>query len=38
MGGKALNGKRIPVLEAHALFEKLLLENDLGCKADKILL
>jgi len=38
MGGKALNGKRIPVLEAYALFEKMLLENDLGCKADKILL
>ena len=38
MGGKALNGKRIPALEAIALFEKMLLENDLGCKADKILL
>lgn len=38
MGGKALNGKRIPLLEAHALFEKMLLENDLGCKAEKILL
>ena len=38
MGGKALNGKRIPVLEAYALFEKMLLANDLGCKAEKILL
>ena len=38
MGGKALNGKRITSLEAHALFEKLVLENDLGSKADRILL
>jgi DNA polymerase (family 10) len=38
MGGKALNGKRITSLEACGLFEKLLLENDLGCKAEKILL
>lgn len=38
MGGKALNGKRIPLLEANKLFENILLENDLGCKAEKILL
>ena len=38
MGGKALNGKRITSLEACGLFERLLLENDLGCKAEKILL
>lgn len=38
MGGKALGGKTISALEAHALFEKILLENDLGCKAEKILL
>jgi DNA polymerase (family 10) len=38
MGGKALNGRRIPVLEATALFEKMLLENDLGRKTDKMLL
>lgn len=38
MGGKALNGKRITSLEACGLFERLVLENDLGCKADKILL
>ena len=38
MGGKALNGKRITSLEAHRLFEKLVLENDLDNKADRILL
>ena len=38
MGGKALNGKRITASEACNLFERLLLENDLGCKAEKILL
>ena len=38
MGGKALNGKKITCIEAQSLFERLLLENDLGSKADKILL
>jgi len=38
MGGKALNGKQITNEEAHQLFEKLVSENNLGCKAAKILL
>ena len=38
MGGKALNGKTITNKEAHDLFEKIILENNLGCKAEKILL
>jgi len=38
MGGKALNGKTITNEEAHQLFEKLVLENNLGCKVEKILL
>lgn len=38
MGGKALGGKTITNKEAHDLFEKIVLENNLGCKASKILL
>jgi len=38
MGGKALDGKTITNEEAHQLFEKFFMENDLGCKAEKILL
>jgi DNA polymerase (family 10) len=38
MGGKALNGKQITNEEALQLFEKLVLENNLGCKTEKILL
>lgn len=38
MGGKALNGKQITNEEAHQLFDKLLTENNLGCKTQKILL
>ena len=35
MGGKALGGKEITNENAHNLFEKLFLENNLGCKASK---
>lgn len=38
MGGKALNGKTVTNSNAHKLFEKMFLENNLGCKASKILL
>lgn len=38
MGGKALGGKTITYAEAFALFEKIVLENNLGCKVEKILL
>lgn len=38
MGGKALNGRRVSWEEGSKLYEKILLENNLGCKADKILL
>jgi len=38
MGGKALNGKTITNTEALSLFEKILLENDLTSKTQKILL
>lgn len=38
MGGKALGGKTISNKEAHDLFEKIILENNLGCKVKKILL
>ena len=35
MGGKALGGKTITNKEAHQLFEKLVLENNLGIKVAK---
>lgn len=38
MGGKALNGKTVTNDNAHKLFEKMFLENNLGCKSKKILL
>lgn len=38
MGGKALNGKTITNKESHDLFEKIILENNLGCKVDRIFL
>jgi len=38
MGGKALDGKRITNEQAHRLFESIVLNHNLGCKADKILL
>lgn len=38
MGGKALNGKRIPVEQANELFAKLVSENNLDLKSDRILL
>ena len=38
MGGKALNGNKITHDEATQLFERLFLDNDLGCKVEKILL
>ena len=38
MGGKALGGKTITWQEAHELFEKIFMENSLGCKSEKMLL
>jgi len=38
MGGKALSGRRISNEEAHKLAEKIICDNDLGCKVDRILL
>jgi DNA polymerase/3'-5' exonuclease PolX len=38
MGGKALGGKTITNAEAFQLFEKIVLENNLGSKVEKILL
>ena len=38
MGGKALGGRKITNEEAFKLTEQIILENDLGCKANKILL
>ncbi len=38
MGGKALDGNRITNEQAHKLFESIVLNHNLGCKADKILL
>ncbi len=38
MGGKALDGNRITCKDAHALFARLVLDNSLRCKADKIML
>ena len=38
MGGKALGGKTINNEEAHQLFKKMVLENNLESKATKILL
>jgi DNA polymerase (family 10) len=38
MGGKALDGNRITNAEAHKLFESIVHVNELGSKADKILL
>jgi DNA polymerase (family 10) len=38
MGGKALSGRRISNEEAFRLAEKIICENDLGCKVDRILL
>ena len=38
MGGKALSGKRISNEEAYKLAERIICDNDLGCKVDRILL
>jgi DNA polymerase (family 10) len=38
MGGKALGGRKITNQEAFELTEKIILENNLGCKVKKILL
>ncbi len=38
MGGKALNGNKITLEEANNLFAKILSENDLSSKAEKITL
>ena len=38
MGGKALSGRRISNEEAFKLAEKIICENDLGGKVDRILL
>ena len=38
MGGKALGGKKITNQEAFSLLEKIILENDLPLKAEKLML
>ena len=38
MGGKALGGRKITNKEAFELAEKIILEHNLGCKVEKILL
>ena len=38
MGGKALSGKRISNEEARRLAERIICDNDLSCKVDRILL
>ena len=38
MGGKALGGRKITDEEAFKLAEQIILENNLGCKVNKILL
>ena len=38
MGGKALGGRKITNEEAFKLAEQIILENNLGCKVNKILL
>ena len=38
MGGKALGGRKITTEEAFKLAEQIILENNLGCKVNKILL
>ena len=38
MGGKALNGNKITLEQANSLFAKIVLENDLTSKAEKIAL
>ena len=38
MGGKALGGRKITTEEAFKLAEQIILEHNLGCKVNKILL